>query len=76
MADTGNGSGLVTMTYEDQVAIGSNLNDAISRALTEQLGPGYDRRSDLIADAGSLIGAIAQAVLVQLDQAGYQITRK
>jgi hypothetical protein len=64
------------MTYEDQVAIGSNLNDAISRALTEQLGPEYDRRSDLIADAGSLIAAIAQAVLVQLDQANYKIEKK
>jgi hypothetical protein len=59
------------MNYEDQVAIGANLNEAIERVLTgfgipQLYGPTWTQ----------LISAIAQSVLVQLDQAGYQIVKK
>jgi hypothetical protein len=59
------------MTYEDQVAIGANLNEAIERVLTgfgipQLYGPTWTQ----------LISAIAQSVLVQLDQSGYQIVKK
>jgi hypothetical protein len=56
----------MAMTYEDQVAIGANLNSAIERTLEQQLGESNPQ----------LIAALAQAVLVQLDRAGYQITKK
>jgi hypothetical protein len=55
------------MTYEDQVAIGANLNSAIEQTLREY---GVDQQD------GQLLGALAQAILVQLDRAGYQIVRK
>jgi hypothetical protein len=55
------------MNYEDQVAIGSNLNAAIQQTLREY---------EIDAQDGQLIGALAQAILVQLDRAGYQIVRK
>jgi hypothetical protein len=54
------------MKYEDMLAIGGNLNSAIQKTLRE-----YD-----ITDQPELVGALAQAVLLQLDQAGYQIVRK
>jgi hypothetical protein len=57
----------MTMTYEDQVAIGANLNSAIEQTLREY---GVDQQD------GQLLGALAQAILVQLDRAGYQIVRK
>lgn len=63
---TGDGDKTMTMTYEDQLAIGGNLNAAIQMALSEY---DLDQRPELVS-------AIAQAVLVQLDRAGYQITRK
>lgn len=56
----------MAMNYEDMVGIGANLNSAIQKTLRE-----YD-----ITDQPDLIGALAQAVLIQLDQAGYQIVRK
>jgi hypothetical protein len=56
----------MAMTYEDQVAIGSNLNAAIQQTLREY---GVDQQD------GQLLGALAQAILVQLDRAGYQIVR-
>lgn len=58
------------MNYEDQVAIGSNLNAAIQQTLRE-----YQVEVEGL-DSGQLIGALAQAVLIQLDRAGYQIVRK
>jgi hypothetical protein len=56
----------MAMAYEDMGAIGGNLNAAIERTLEQQLGEANPQ----------LIAALAQAVLVQLDQAGYQIVRK
>jgi hypothetical protein len=53
------------MTYEEQLVIGSNLNSAIEKTLVE-----YG------VDNPDLLGALAQAVLIQLDRAGYQIVRK
>jgi hypothetical protein len=58
------------MNYEDQVAIGTNLNAAIQQTLRE-----YQVEVEGL-DGGQLVGALAQAVLVQLDRAGYQIVRK
>jgi hypothetical protein len=58
----------MAMTYEDQVAIGSNLNAAIEQTLMEY--------GVLDQQEGQLVGALAQAVLVQLDRAGYQIVKK
>jgi hypothetical protein len=55
----------MAMTYEDQLAIGANLNSAIEKTLVE-----YG------VDNPDLLGALAQAVLIQLDRAGYQIVRK
>lgn len=54
------------LSYEDQIGIGANVNSAIQQALDRHLGT-YDP---------GLIAAIAQALLVQLDQAGYCIERK
>jgi hypothetical protein len=59
------------MTYDDLVAIGASLNEAVERVLTgfgipELYGPTWTR----------LISAIAQSVLVQLDESGYQIVKK
>lgn len=53
------------MNYEDMVGIGANINAAIERALHAQ------NIQDPV-----LVGEIAQAILLQLDQAGYQIVRK
>jgi hypothetical protein len=55
----------MAMTYEDQLAIGANLNSAIEKTLVE-----YG------VDNPDLLGALAQAVLIQLDRAGYQIVKK
>lgn len=55
----------MSMNYQDQVAVGANINSAIERVLRE-----YDVLSP------DLLGALASAILVQLDQAGYQIVRK
>jgi hypothetical protein len=59
------------VTYDDQVAIGASLNEAVERVLTgfgipELYGPTWTQ----------LITAIAQSVLVQLDETGYQIVKK
>jgi hypothetical protein len=54
------------MGYEDMVAIGGNLNTAIERVLEQQLGEINPQ----------LVAALAQGILVQLDQAGYKIERK
>jgi hypothetical protein len=59
------------MTYDDQVAIGASLNEAVERVLTgfgipELYGPTWTQ----------LISAIAQSVLVKLDESGYQIVKK
>lgn len=54
------------MDYQDQLAIGSTFNRAIERVLTEYGVPVGPYRSS----------AIAQAILVTLDQAGYKIVRK
>jgi hypothetical protein len=60
------------MNYEDQVAIGTNLNAAIQQTLREyRVG-----EAGIDIQDGELVGALAQAVLVQLDRAGYQIVRK
>jgi hypothetical protein len=56
----------MTLTYEDQVVIGTAINTAIERVLRE-----YQ-----IYDHPDLIGALAQAVLIQLNQTGYQITKQ
>lgn len=55
------------MNYEEMVAIGSNLNSAIEQTLREY---------EIDVRDGQLVGALAQAVLVQLDRAGYQIVHK
>jgi hypothetical protein len=55
----------MSLTYEEMLAIGGNLNSAIQQTLRE-----YQ------IDNPDLIGALAQAILVQLDQAGYKIVRK
>jgi hypothetical protein len=55
----------MSMDYQDMLAIGGNLNSAIQQTLRE-----YQ------IDNPDLIGALAQAVLIQLDQAGYKIVRK
>jgi hypothetical protein len=60
----------MAMAYEDQVAIGSNLNAAIQQTLREY------NVLDQHQQGGELIGALAQAILVQLDRAGYQIVKK
>jgi hypothetical protein len=50
----------MAMTYEDQVAIGANLNSAIERTLEQQLGETNPQ----------LIAALAQAVLVHIMRTG------
>lgn len=55
------------MTYEDMRAVGSAINEAIRRVLAEY---------GLALDNAELIGALAQEVLMSIDRANYQITRK
>lgn len=55
------------MDYQDQLAIGNIFNLTIDRVLKESGGTG---------DLSSLVSAIAQAILVTLDQAGYKIEKK
>jgi hypothetical protein len=56
------------MDYQEQVAIGANVNAGIQKGLDAQIGAGqYDP---------GLIAAVAQALLIQLDQAGLGIVRK
>jgi hypothetical protein len=55
----------MSMSYEEMVAIGGNINSAIQQTLRE-----YQ------IDNPDLLGALAQAILIQLDQAGYKIVRK
>jgi hypothetical protein len=58
----------MSMSYEEQVAIGANVNAGIQRGLDQQLGVGqYDP---------AIIATIAQSLLIQLDQAGLKIGRK
>lgn len=56
------------MDYQDQVAIGNVFNEAIQRVLADY-GISY-------MDQPGLVSALAQAILVTLDQANYQIVRK
>jgi hypothetical protein len=58
----------MTMTYEDQVGIGANITEAVRRELANS-GWQEDELANMTA-------AVARAVLVQLDQAGYKIERK
>jgi hypothetical protein len=53
------------LTYEEQLQIGTLINAGITRALTQAQ----------IEDS-QLILAIAQSILVEIDQGGYQIVRK
>lgn len=63
------------MDYQDQVAIGANLNEAIARALQGRM-PIRALQSWMPIPNPQVISDVAQAVLVQLDRAGYQIVRK
>jgi hypothetical protein len=62
----------MAMTYEDQVGIGANVNSALSRVCREF---GLTESSKQF-DVPGFIGEAGQALLVQLDQAGYQIVPK
>lgn len=58
------------MDYQDQLAVGNAFNQAIQRVLTDYGITSYNY------DQPALVSALAQAILIQLDQASYQIVRK
>jgi hypothetical protein len=55
------------MNYQDQLAIGNAFNEAIHRVLADYGIAYYDQPG--------MVSALAQAILVALDQANYQIVR-
>jgi hypothetical protein len=56
------------MDYFDQLAIGNSFNEAVQRVLTDY-GVEY-------TDRPGMVSALAQAILIALDQANYEIVKK
>jgi hypothetical protein len=61
------------MDYQDQLVIGNAFNQAIQSVLSDYGNSYLDQHLD---HQPALVSAIAQAILIQLDQSGYQIVRK
>jgi hypothetical protein len=64
------------MTYEDEVAIGGCISSAIQQTLSQNWVTDEDRERNFANGSSPLIGSLAQAVLLKIDQAGYQIVKK
>jgi hypothetical protein len=64
------------MTYEDEVAIGGCITSAIQQTLSQNWVTDEDRERNFANGSSPLIGSLAQAVLLKIDQAGYQIVKK
>jgi hypothetical protein len=66
----------MAITYEDQVAIGGCITSAIQQELAQTYITDEDRDQNFANGTSPIIGRLAQAVLVKIDQAGYQIVKK
>jgi hypothetical protein len=66
----------MAMTYEDEVAIGGCITSAIQQTLSQNWVTDEDRERNFANGSSPLIGSLAQAVLLKIDQAGYQIVKK
>jgi hypothetical protein len=64
------------MTYEDEVAVGGCVTSAIQQTLSQNWVTDEDRERNFANGSSPLIGSLAQAVLLKIDQAGYQIVKK
>jgi hypothetical protein len=66
----------MAMTYEDEVAVGGCVTSAIQQTLSQNWVTDEDRERNFANGSSPLIGSLAQAVLLKIDQAGYQIVKK
>jgi hypothetical protein len=66
----------MAITYEDQIAIGGCITSAIQQTLAQNWITDEDRERRFVDGSSPLIGQLAQAVLVKIDQAGYEIVKK